>query len=63
MDISLRHVCGTIIEMTVECDGTTITASITDLNSRVDEQFIQDLRDIADSLEEHNKTQDNENSL
>ena len=43
-----------IIELTV-CDGNaTITADVTDLNHKVDENFIRELYLLADELQEHN---------
>jgi len=55
MEITLRHIGSTIIEMTVEDMGCTITTDVTDLYGLVDENLIQNLRNIANELEEHNE--------
>ena len=41
--------------MIIKSDNTTITEDITDRNSKVDENLIMTLRDIANELEEQNK--------
>lgn len=43
-----------IIELTVSDGNTTITADVTDLNHKVDEDFIRELYELADELQEHN---------
>ena len=60
MEIKSRHIGGgrtvsNIIELIVTDGGSTIIADVVDLKGKVDEQLIQDLRDIADELEEQNK--------
>ena len=44
-----------IIELTINAFGTTLTQDITDLKSKVDENLILSLRQLADELEDHNK--------
>ena len=44
-----------MIEITVEVNGSKLTEDITDLNHKVDEQFIEDLLTLADELKEHNR--------
>ena len=61
MDFKTKYIEGSrispasIIEITVSNDSFTITEDITDLNSKVDEDFIFELRQLADELEEHNE--------
>lgn len=61
MEISIRHIGSSAghparcIELTVNDYGNILVSDITDLKGRVDEDFIQNLRDIADELEEQNK--------
>jgi hypothetical protein len=60
MELSIRHIgankqASGIIELTVTDGGTTLTVDVTDLNSKVDENFIDSLRDIANDLEEQNR--------
>ncbi len=43
-----------IIELTVSNGDATITEDVTDLNNKVDENFIMALRELADELEEQN---------
>lgn len=43
-----------IIELTVSDGKATITADVTDLNHKVDEDFIRELYELADELQEHN---------
>lgn len=40
--------------MTVENWGSTITTDVTDLNSFVDTNLIENLRQVAEELENHN---------
>ena len=54
MEISSRHIGPTIIELSIEACGVTLTEDITDLNGKVDPQFIEDLRYLVDELKEHN---------
>ena len=44
-----------IIELTVSDGNATITEDITDLDRKVDDNFIMGLRELADELEEHNQ--------
>jgi len=61
MELSLKHYGNgggrpsNIIELKVISNNTIIEEDITDRNSKVDENFIMVLREIADELEEHNK--------
>lgn len=61
MEISLTHYGrsrnnpSTSIELTVKSGGNCIIEDITNLKSHVDASLIQDLRDIADELEEQNR--------
>ena len=60
MELITRNIGASIIELTIKGHGdTTITEDITDLNSMVDLGFIQNLRSIADELEEHNHKVEN----
>ena len=60
MDISIKHIRGlwskasSIIEMTIQDNSSKITFDVTNLKSIVDIDFINNLREIADELEEHN---------
>jgi len=55
MDISIRHVGSSIVEMTIEYGSATIVADVTDMQGIADEQLIENLRSIADELEQHNE--------
>jgi len=61
MELKTRHIIGgnaaNIIELTVTDWGgnSSITETITDLNGRIDENFIMELRQLADELEEQNQ--------
>ena len=63
MELKTRHIgsfggnAANIIELTVTDWGgnSSITETITDLNSRIDENFIMELRQLADELEEQNQ--------
>jgi len=61
MEFKIKHIGAyggfpaEIIELTIESLNSTITEDITDLNSKVDEDFIFELRQLADELEEHNE--------
>lgn len=44
-----------IIELTIDTNCGRVTEDITDNESFVDYDFIQNLREIADELEEHNQ--------
>ena len=54
MDISIRKIGKYLVEMTIEDHGNTLLCDITDREGEVSPDFIQNLRDIADELEEHN---------
>jgi hypothetical protein len=58
MDISLRYIGGNpakIIEFCIESNTTTIKEDITNMDSKIDPEFINNLREIADDLELQNK--------
>lgn len=62
MKLEIRHLgsrglSSSIIELTVTSyfGSVSFTEDVTDLNGRVDEEFIFQLREIADELEEQNK--------
>lgn len=60
MELTTKHIGAyvgsptKIIELTVSNGNATITEDITDLNHKVDENFILALRELADELEEQN---------
>ncbi len=54
MKISIRKIGKTIIEMRLETHNATITEDITDLNGKINPQFIADLENILEELKEHN---------
>lgn len=54
MEITIRYICSSIIELTVTDHGVILTSTITNLDGTVDTDFITNLRNIADELEEHN---------
>lgn len=54
MELKLRHIGGKIIEMTVESNHATISEHVTNGQGLVDDSLIEELRAIADELEEHN---------
>ncbi len=60
MEFTTRHIGAyggnpaKIIELTVSDGNATITEGVTDLNHKVDENFIMALRELADELEEQN---------
>lgn len=56
MEISIRFVGRLIVEMTITDSNTTIITDISDLNGKVSEELIYNLRNVADDLELHNKT-------
>ena len=66
MELNTRHIgsfggnAAHIIELTVTDwrGNSSITETITDLNSRIDENFIMELRQLADELEEQNQKLD-----
>ena len=51
-----------IIELIIKSNNTIIVEDVTDRNSKVDENLINTLRDIADELEEQNKLIDRDKS-
>lgn len=55
MEIKSRYIGNSIIEITVSTNNTSMTEDITDINSYIDENFIENLRNLADELEEHNE--------
>ena len=61
MKIYIRRIGGSthgpakIIELLVKTNSTEITEDVTNLHGLVNEDLIQDLRNIADELEEQNK--------
>lgn len=60
MKLSLKHygqskIGSSIIELTVESNGNTIVEDVVNSKGLVSETLIQDLRNIADELEEQNK--------
>lgn len=61
MKIYIRKIGGSsltpakIIELLIKTNSIEITEDVTNLHGLVDENFIQDLRNIADELEEQNK--------
>jgi len=60
MKLSLRHIrpkgnnIFAFIELIVESDNTVITEEVTENNGEVDSSIIENLREIADTLEEQN---------
>jgi len=61
MELSLKHygnsrtTPSTIIELIVEINGNTLVEDVTNLKGHVNASLIQDLRNIADELEEQNR--------
>lgn len=54
MEIRTRRVSKNILELTIKDLGITITTDVIDMNGLIDENLIQNLRDVADEFEEHN---------
>ncbi len=60
MEVTIKHFGKSfnkpakIIELTIQTNSTSITEDVTNLNSWVDENLIQNLRQIASELEEQN---------
>ena len=54
MDIILRPIGNTIIELQIISNNTTIIEDITNLNGYVDDDFIDSLCQIIDLCKEHN---------
>ena len=55
MRISLRICCNRYPEVTVEVFGASITDEVGDLKGYTDQNFIDELRDLADDLERNNE--------
>lgn len=55
MEIKLRHIADTIIEITVENFGASITSDVTNLQGLVSKELINNLREVAEELELHNE--------
>lgn len=55
MEIRLRVSAGGICEVTVHSFGDTLKADVANISGEVDTDFIDQLRDVADTLEEQNK--------
>lgn len=61
MEISLKPIGKTILQLRIEANNFTIIEDVTNLNGIVDENLISDLRNIANEMEEHNlKTKQDE---
>jgi len=56
IDISLRFIGKSIVEMTIDDFGVSITSNVADLKGVVDPRLIENLRDVANRLEEHNES-------
>ena len=60
MELTAKHIGSygggpaKIIELTVSVGNSSITEEVTDLNHKVDQNFIVALRQLADELEEQN---------
>ena len=54
MKIKIRYIGQNIIELNVLGWNSRITEDITNLNGKVDDEFIEDLEQIALELREHN---------
>ena len=59
MEITIRHICFSIIEMTVADGDSFIKTHVTNLSGRVPEDLIQNLKDVAEELELHNTEHQN----
>ena len=55
MDISVRFACDAMAYVTVTEGDTTITTDVCNMRGAADEGFIQQLRDVADKLEQFNE--------
>ena len=57
MKLALRYIGGRhcIVELTLTLDNGEFIERVTNMNSVVDVNLIDNLREIADELEEHNK--------
>ena len=54
MDINVRFSYGILAYVIVTDGNTEIVSEVADINGKVDKNFIQSLRDVADSLENFN---------
>ena len=67
MELKLKHYGNSritpskIIELTIESNGNTIVEDLTNLKGLIDTKFIDNLRWIADELEEQNNLINNKN--
>ena len=55
MEISLRFIGSTIVEMTYKDSGTIVTSDIADINGDVSVDIIESLESIVQELKDHNK--------
>ena len=55
MEIKVRSIGSSIVEMTVEDCGTVIATDVTDMNGLVPIELINNLKEIAEELEQHNQ--------
>ncbi len=55
MDLSLRFISKIIVELTIQNNSTTITEDIAKSDGSIPLEFIENLKDIVERLEEHNK--------
>lgn len=54
MEIKTRYIASSMIELTCIDGGNQITVDVTNLMGFVDVDFIENLRQVANELEEHN---------
>lgn len=60
MEISLKPIGKTILQLRIETHNATIIEDVTDLNSIIDINLIHTLRQVANEMEEYNlKTKQN----
>jgi hypothetical protein len=55
MNFTIRHIGNSIIELTIEGLNTTIQEDITDNNGIVDKNMIEQLKEVINELEDHNR--------
>ena len=55
MDISLRITCGSLAYVTVTEGDTKIETDVANIHGQADDDFIQQLREVADDLEQFNE--------
>ena len=55
MEISIRIACGSLAYVTITEGGTEITTDVSNIHSQVDPEFIEQLRDVANDLEQFNE--------